>query len=123
GVAASTRWPMVLQWLHSEPTGKTDPQFGLDVSFYLFDLPFYRGVLAFASAVVLISALAALATSYLYGAIRFNGREVRISRSARIQLATVGAIYLALQAVSIWMDQYVTLVSSTTTELMTGAAF
>jgi uncharacterized protein len=123
GVAASSRWPLALQWINGVPSGKTDPQFGLDISFYLFALPFYQAVAAFASAVVLISAIATLATSYLYGAIRFNGREVRISRTARIQLATVGAIYLALQAISIWLDQYSTLATSTSSTLITGASY
>ena len=123
GFAASANWKLVLEWLNRTPSGKTDPQFGLNVSFYLFELPFYHSVLAFASAVVIIAILAALATSYLYGAIRFNGREVRISRSARIQLATMGAIYLALQAVSIWLDQYSTLASTTSTNLITGAGY
>ncbi len=123
GVATSSNWKPALEWLNRTPAGVTEPQFGLDVSFYLFELPFYRSVVAFASAIVLISILAALATSYLYGALRFNGREVRISRSARIQLASMGAIYLALQAVSIWLDQYATMASSTSTDLITGPAF
>lgn len=123
GFAASANWKTALEWLNRTPAGTTDPQFGLDVSFYLFELPFYRSVLAFASGVVLISILGALATSYLYGAIRVNGREVRISRSARIQLATMGALYLAIQAVSIWFDQYATMASQTSTDLFFGASF
>ncbi|WP_235481044.1 UPF0182 family membrane protein [Frondihabitans sp. Leaf304] len=109
GIAASTHWAMVLQWLNRTPFGKTDPQFGLDIGFYVFSLPFYQGLVGFASAVVLLSVIAALATSYLYGALRFSGREVRISRVARIQIAVTAALYLALQAVSLWLDQYATL--------------
>lgn len=123
GFAASANWKLVLEWLNRTPSGKPDPQFGLDVSFYFFELPFYHSVLAFASAVVIIAILGALATSYLYGALRFSGREVRISRSARIQLATMGAIYLAIQAVSIWLDQYSTMSSQTSTSLITGASY
>ncbi|MFM9877365.1 MAG: UPF0182 family protein, partial [Rhodoglobus sp.] len=123
GIATSTRWPLVWQWLNKTPFGETDPQFGLDLSFYFYDLPLWQGVVGFASAVVLISGLAALATCYLYGAIRFSGREVRISRSARIQLALTAAIYLALQAVSLWLDQYTTLYSSSQGFLNTGAGY
>src|SRR6185312_4796748 len=123
GAASSSRWQLALQWLNATSVGKTDPQFHLDISFYLFDLPFFRSVAAFASAVVLLAAIATLATSYLYGAIRLNGRELRISRSARIQLAITGAVYLALQAVSIWLDQYATLASQTSTDLITGASY
>ncbi|RNE59065.1 UPF0182 family protein [Cryobacterium tepidiphilum] len=121
GVAASTRWQPVLMWLNRTPVGKEDPQFHFDISFYLFDLPFYHSLLAFASAVVFISALAAIATSYLYGAIRVSGREVLISKSARVQIAVTAAIYLLLQAVSIWLDQYSTLTHSN--GLLTGAGY
>ncbi len=123
GVAASSNWQVALSWLNRTTVGTTDPQFHLDVSFYLFELPFYRSVVAFASAVVLISVLAALATSYLYGALRLNGRELRISRTARIQLAAMGALYIAIQAVSIWLDQYATMATNTSTDLITGASY
>ncbi|HEV7950952.1 MAG TPA: UPF0182 family protein, partial [Glaciihabitans sp.] len=123
GVSASTQWPQVLQWLNRTPFGEVDPQFGLDISFFFYELPFWRGVVAFASAIVMLSALAALATSYLYGALRFNGREVRISRTARIQLAVTGALYIALQAVSLWLDQYTTLTDPSAGFLATGAGY
>jgi uncharacterized membrane protein (UPF0182 family) len=121
GVAASTRWEPVLMWLNRTEVGRKDPQFGLDISFYLFDLPFFHSVLGFASAVVLLSALVAIATSYLYGAIRFSGREILISKSARVQIAVTAGVYLLLQAASIWLDQYSTLTDSN--GLITGAAY
>jgi hypothetical protein len=121
GVAASTRWQPVLMWLNRTEVGQTDPQFGFDISFYLFDLPFYHSLLGFASAVVLISAIVGLATSYLYGAIRVSGREILVSRSARVQIAVTAAVYLLIQAVSIWLDQYSTLTQSG--DLITGAGY
>ncbi|MBG6054708.1 uncharacterized membrane protein (UPF0182 family) [Salinibacterium sp. CAN_S4] len=123
GVSTATNWPIVLQWLNKTPFGETDPQFGLDVSFYFYDLPLFHGALGFASAVVLISGVGALATSYLYGALRFNGREVRISRSARVQISITAAIFIALQAASIWLDQYTTLYSPAQGFLVTGAGY
>ena len=123
GVSTATRWPVVLQWLNKTQFGETDPQFGLDLSFYFYDLPLWHGVVGFASAVVLISGIAALATSYLYGAIRFSGRDVRISRTARIQLAITAAIYLLLQGVSLWLDQYTTLSAPSQGFLATGAGY
>ena len=123
GVSAATRWPVVLQYLNRTPFGDSDPQFGLDSSFYIFELPFFRGVAAYASAVVLVAGLAALATSYLYGALRVNGREVRISRSARVQLAITAGLYVLIQAVSIWLDQYTTLAGTSAGFLGTGAGY
>ena len=58
---------------------------------------------------MLLALILGVATSYLYGAIRVNGREVLISKSARIQIAVTAGVYLLLQAVSIWLDHYSTL--------------
>ncbi|WP_420837621.1 UPF0182 family protein [Agromyces aureus] len=121
GVSTSSRWDLTLTWLNRTPFGSTDPQFGFDLGFYVFELPFYRSIVGFASAVVLLSLLLVAATNYLYGAIRVNGREVVISKSARVQIAITAGLYLLLQGVSIWLDQYATVTE--TGSLITGAAY
>ncbi|MFJ3385304.1 MULTISPECIES: UPF0182 family protein [unclassified Curtobacterium] len=121
GLATAPRWSMVLEYFNRTPFGQKDPQFGLDIGFYVFELPFWRSVVAYSSAVVLIAGLAALAASYLYGAMRFGGREVRISRAARVQLAITAAVYIALQAASLWLDQYAALTKNNS--LITGAQY
>ncbi|MFC6234141.1 UPF0182 family protein [Leucobacter soli] len=113
GFAAATQWQRALLWMHAAPTGTTDPEFGLDVSFFLFDLPFWRGVVGFASAVALLSLIVGVATSYLYGGITFSGRDVRVSKATRIQSAVLATLYLLLQGVSLWLDQYAVLTDST----------
>ncbi len=121
GISTAARWPTALQWLHRTPFGTTDPQFGFDIGFFVYELPFFRGVVAYASAIVLIAGIGALATHYLYGGIRVNGREVRVTRAARIQLAITAGVYLLLQGVSLWLDQYAALTDNT--GLVTGALY
>ncbi len=121
GFVAAASWQRTLLWLNSSPTGTSDPEFGLDISFYLFDLSFWQGIVGFASAVTLICLIAGVATSYLYGGISFSGRDVRISKSTRIQAAVLAAVYLLLQGASLWLDQYRALTS--TGGLFTGATF
>ena len=121
GLSAATRWQLAMLSFNSVSSGQTDPQFNLDISFYLFDLPFYQAVVALFSAIVLLSGLAALITNYVYGSIAFTNRELRVAKAARIQLAITAAIYIALQAVSIWLDQYATLTSAK--GLITGAGY
>ncbi|QZY52466.1 UPF0182 family membrane protein [Leucobacter tenebrionis] len=121
GISTATQWQRALLWLNSEPTGEKDPQFGFDVSFYLFDLPILQGIVGFASAVALIALIAGVATSYLYGGISFSGRDVRVSKATRIQAAVIATLYLALQAVSLWLDQYASLTE--TGGRWTGALF
>lgn len=121
GLAASREWATALAWLNRTETGQTDPQFGLDISFYLFDLPFYAGLVSYVSAALFIAALVAAAIHLVYGNIRFNGRETRVSKAARIQIAVTAALYLLVQGVSLWLDQYATMTSDA--GLFTGATY
>jgi len=123
GIASSSRWQLAAEWLHATPFGARDPQFHLDDSFYLFRLPFYHSVVSFALAVLIIAFLATIATAYLYGSIRVSGREVRISRSARVQIAVIGAVYMGVQALSIWLGRFDTLTASNVKDSITGAAY
>lgn len=121
GIAAASNWRTVLLWWNSAPSGEKDAQFGFDISFFLFDLPLWQSVTGFVSAVVLISLLVGVATSYLYGGISFTEREFRISKSTRIQTAILAGLYLVIQAVSLWLDQYATVTS--TDGYATGAMY
>ncbi len=121
GFAASAQWETAWLWMNRVPTGDLDPQFGLDTSFYLFELPFYGSVVGFASAVLLVCLAVTVIVAYLYGAMRVGQRELRISKSARIQLAVIAGLYLAVQAVSLWLDRYKTLLSEG--DRITGAGY
>ncbi|QEV99659.1 UPF0182 family protein [Microbacterium caowuchunii] len=121
GFAASAQWETTALWLNGVSTDTTDPQFGMDTGFYLFGLPFYSGLLGFASAVVLVSLLVTALVSYLYGSVRIGQRELRISKPARIQLAVIAGLYLLLQAASLFMDRFRTLIAPG--ERITGASY
>ncbi|MCT9820434.1 UPF0182 family protein [Microbacterium sp. W1N] len=121
GFASSAQWETAWLWANRVMTGTLDPQFGLDTGFYLFELPFYTAVLGFASAVLLVCLGVTVLVAYLYGAVRVGQRELRISKSARIQLAIIAGLYLLVQAVSLWLDRYRTLVEKG--ERITGAGY
>lgn len=123
GVSAAARWQPILLLLHSTSVGKKDPVFGLDVGFYLFQLPALHGIIGFASAVLVVSVIASLATAYLYGGIRIVGRDVRVSRAARVQVSVTVAVFLIVQAISLYLDQFTTLSDTATGGLITGAAY
>ncbi|MBZ4485925.1 UPF0182 family protein [Microbacterium sp. cx-55] len=121
GFAASAQWETTALWLNGVHTDAADPQFNMDIGFYLFGLPFYSGLVGFASAVVLVSLLVTGLVSYLYGSVRIGQRELRISKPARIQLAIIAGIYLLLQGTSFFLDRYRTL--TTPGERITGASY
>ena len=72
GLVAQSYWPTIQLFLHGGDFGITDPQFGRDLGFYAFDLPFYRMVLSFLFAAVFLAFLANLVTHYIFGGIRLS---------------------------------------------------
>ncbi|MCW3494107.1 UPF0182 family protein [Microbacterium sp. SSM24] len=110
GFAASAQWETTWLWFNGVATSTVDPEFGLDTGFYLFAMPFYSALVGFLSAVLLVCLLVTALVSYLYGSVRIGQRELRISKSARIQLAVIAALYLLVQGASLWLDRYKTLV-------------
>ncbi|GAA1239942.1 uncharacterized membrane protein (UPF0182 family) [Microbacterium phyllosphaerae] len=111
GFSAASQWKTVWLWANGVATDATDPQFGMDTGFYMFAMPFYSILLAFVSAVLLLTLIVTALVSYLYGSVRIGQGELRISKPARIQLAIVAGLYLLVQAASLWLDRYKTLVA------------
>lgn len=121
GLAVAPSWGIVLSYLNRTPFGETDPQFGLDISFYIFELPFLVGLVGFLSGAFLISLLLTAGVHIIYGSIKFNGRETFVSKAARIQIGLLAFLYLLVQGASLWLDQYLTMASSS--GLFTGATY
>lgn len=121
GITVADNWQTVFLWLNATPANVQDPLHKLDVSFYMFTLPFIRGIIDFFSATLIICALAAAITSFFYGGVAFGKNNVIISKATRIQLAIYATLYLAVQAASIFCDQYSVLANSN--GIRTGAMF
>ena len=55
GLAGASEWGTFLLWRNATEFGIVDPQFGLDLSFYTFTLPFIRFLLDFGFAITILS--------------------------------------------------------------------
>ena len=112
GSAAMNGWQTVLLFFNQVPYGRTDPQFGLDLSFYMATLPFLGLVLAFLNSVVLIAGIAGMLVHYLYGGIRIEERGgITVEPGARRHIGVVAALLVLLQGVGFWLQRYRTLQS------------
>jgi uncharacterized membrane protein (UPF0182 family) len=121
GMGQSQDWAKVLQFLNHTYTGVVDPQFKLDIGFYLFDLPFYIDLVGFGLVLLIITVIPTLIVHLLYGGIKFNGRASTFSKAARIQLAVLAAAFMVVLGLSIWIGQYETMNSAS--GLYTGATY
>jgi len=106
GSAGSQLWSSWLMFRNSTPFGVKDPQFGLDISFFAFKLPFYQSLLEWAISTVIISLIASIIVHYLYGGIRLQVREDRTTVAARVQLSVLLGIIVLLKAAAYWFDRY-----------------
>jgi uncharacterized membrane protein (UPF0182 family) len=114
GVAASGQWETVLLAFNGTTFGTDDPQFGIDLGFYVFTLPALRFVVSFFMAVVVISGIAALVTHYLYGGLRVGQVPAGVPRTTpatRVHLAILAAALMLLIAANYWLDRYSILTS------------
>ncbi|WP_277953873.1 UPF0182 family protein [Saccharopolyspora soli] len=122
GLAAQSDWQTLQLFLHSVPFGQVDPEFGKDISFYTFELPFWRFLLSWAFIAVTVSFIGALITHYIFGGIRLAGRSGQLSMPARVQLAVLAGLFVLLKAVDYFLDRYDLLLSQRN-PLFTGASY
>ncbi|MDR3359473.1 MAG: UPF0182 family protein, partial [Bifidobacteriaceae bacterium] len=123
GGNAAAQWETVLLAFNSTSFGQEDPQFHLDVSFYVFELPAIRFAVGFLMAVALVALVAIAAMQYLYGGIRAAASPGgKLSKAARIQLGLTAAIFCLLIAVRYFLDRY-TMLSESKAAGVDGAGY
>ncbi|MFJ1806265.1 MULTISPECIES: UPF0182 family protein [unclassified Streptomyces] len=106
GASAAGQWRTWLMWVNGVPFHQKDPQFHLDVSFFAFDLPWYRFLLGFGFAATILSLIAAALTHYLYGGLRVTSPGARATAAATGHLSVLLGIFVTLKAVAYWLDRY-----------------
>ena len=123
GLIAQGYWPTIQLFLHGGAFGIKDPQFGKDLGFYAFDLPFYRLVLSFIFVAVFLAFLANLVTHYIFGGIRLAAGRGAMTRPARIQLVVLVGLLVLLKAGAYWLDRYELLSHTRVGKPFTGAGY
>jgi hypothetical protein len=106
GTAGTQLWSSWLLFKNSTNFGVNDPQFGLDISFFAFRLPFWQTLIGWGISTLILATLAAAAVHYLYGGIRPQVREDRTTVAARVQLSVLLGLIVLLKAVAYWFDRY-----------------
>ena len=106
GSAGSQMWTSWLLFRNSTPFGVKDPQFGLDISFFTFRLPFWQSLLEWGISTLILSLIAATVVHYLYGGIRLQVSEDRTTVAARVQLSVLLGVLVLLKAGAYWLDRY-----------------
>ena len=122
-IIAAADWRTVLQYLYRTPFGQTDPVFGRDIGYYIFELPLIEAVLGYL-VLLLVFSLAVIAWPiYLArGEITHHGWRLGVGRLAAPHLAVLVASMLVLEAVRTHLVRIPSLLFSTAGAL-TGAGY
>jgi uncharacterized protein len=123
GLIAQSNWATVQLFLHGGSMGIADPEFGHDIGFFVFDLPFYRSVLNWLFLAVVLAFAASVGTHYLFGGLRVTTGKAMLTDSTRIQLSVLAGTFILLKAVAYWFDRYDLLSGSRKEPTFTGAGY
>lgn len=105
---ASTQWQAWMLYRNARSFGTSDAEFGVDVGFYVFELPFLNYVLDWLFFAVILALLIVLAAHVLNGGVMFASPMPTLSTGARGHLAVLLAVLAALKAADYWVHRYET---------------
>ncbi|MGB3954873.1 MAG: UPF0182 family protein [Brooklawnia sp.] len=137
GISSVANVNLFLAWWNRAPFGTTDPYFGLDNAFFVFELPWWRFVVSHLTWTLIISLLAAAAVHFINGSMRTNplrvsapmegqAPEISVSNpftlSAQAHMSVLMGLILLAIAVDQWLGRYVFAISDND-DLMTGIGY
>jgi uncharacterized protein len=106
GLGVLGQWESWLLFRNGDDFGITDPQFGRDVGFYIFQLPFLTFVTDWLfSTLALIAVLIAI-VHYLNGGIRLQSPGLRVTTGAKVHLTVLFAVLALLRSVTYYFNRF-----------------
>jgi uncharacterized membrane protein (UPF0182 family) len=122
GATGQSDWQPVQLMLHGTSFGQTDPEFGKDIGFYAFTLPFIGWLITWLYVSVIIALIGAVVTHYVFGGIRLGAKSESFSVPARVQLSVTAGVFVVILAIDYFFDRY-ELLFSTRNDLFDGATY
>ncbi|MDG4784657.1 UPF0182 family protein [Micromonospora sp. WMMD1102] len=105
GLSAQTRWGQWMLFRNAQTFGIEDPEFKIDIGFYVFQFPFLRYLLGVGFTAVVLAVIGSLAMHYLFGGVRLQGIGDRMTNAARAHLTTLVAVFVLLKALAYVLDR------------------
>ncbi|MDR6939253.1 UPF0182 family protein [Arcanobacterium hippocoleae] len=100
------KWRELLLWFNSTPFGEIDPEFGKDVSFYVFTLPVLHEVIYFVFIALALSLVVAVVGYWSKEDIDFRKGKLRVSRRAAIHTGILAALFTVAVGAQFWLARY-----------------
>ncbi|MBA3802017.1 MAG: UPF0182 family protein [Acidimicrobiia bacterium] len=103
---ATSQWQNWLLFRNAQSFGLSDPQFNVDVGFYVFRLPFITFALDWIFVATVVVLLLTVATHVLNGGVVFTSPLPTIRAATKAHLAVLLALLAALKAADYWVTRY-----------------
>jgi uncharacterized membrane protein (UPF0182 family) len=100
------RWQDWLLFRNSQSFGTSDVQFGRDVGFYVFELPFLTFLLDWMFAAVIIVLLLTIAAHILNGGVTLVSPVPVVRAATKTHVAVLLAVLAVLKAGDYWLDRF-----------------
>lgn len=120
GAAVGAQWRTFLLFRNGAGVGVVDPQFGQDLGFWLFELPFWGLIQTWMFTSLILTILLTAGAHYVLGAIRPESPE-KLTPPAKLHLTLLVAAAVGVRAWGYWLDRYDLNYSQRGT--VTGASF
>ncbi|MEI5674805.1 MULTISPECIES: UPF0182 family membrane protein [unclassified Nocardioides] len=106
GTSGIGQWRNYLLWRNGTDFGQEDAEFGKDIGFFVFDLPWLHFLVDYTMAVLVVALIASAVVNYLYGGIRLQSPGDRLSGSAQAQLSVLVGLFVLVKALDYWLDRF-----------------
>ena len=106
GGGAATQWQSWVLFRHRQDFGIDDATFGVDVGFYVFQLPFLRFVTGWLFSTLLVVLLVTALVHYLNGGIRTQATGDRVASPVKAHLSLLLAALALVRAAQYLLDRY-----------------
>ncbi len=103
---AIAQWQSWLLFRNAREFGISDEQFGVDVGFYVFQLPFLTFVLSWLFVALIVVLLLTAAAHILNGGVVFVSPMPVVRQSTKAHIAVLLAVLAIVKAADYWLDRY-----------------
>ena len=112
GIGVSSQWKQWVLFTNATDFGVKDPQFHMDVGFYVFKLPFLQFITEWLFAGLVIVLIVTAVEHYLNGGIRFQAPFQRVTPQVKAHLSVILAVMALVKTAQYYLGRYELTLSS-----------
>ena len=106
GASVSGEWQQWVLFTHRVDFGRVDPQFGKDIGFFVFQLPFIDFLFNWLFVALVVVLLVTTVLHYLNGGIRLQGAGPRVTPQVKAHLSVILAVMALVKTGQYWFARY-----------------